>query len=615
MAKPEPSYRPEVDGLRAVAVISVILFHAKVSLFSGGFVGVDVFFVISGFLITGLLMNDANNGGVSISRFYERRIRRILPALTVVAFCTLVAGCVLFLPAQLIALGKSILATSVFSSNIWFWNQTDYFDPSSEMMPLLHTWSLAVEEHFYIVFPLLIALLCRRPRLLVLVIVALATASLVLCAMQTSRSPAAAFYLLPTRAWELLVGALVALLPLKTPPTLGEASSAIGLVLIVGSIFLMNEAMSFPGVYAVAPVAGAALVIVGGKDTRVGRLLASRPTVWVGLLSYSLYLWHWPILVFAKQLAVTTELSAIWVVGALCLTLGLSWSSWKYVEQPVRRVRLRRRPVFALGSAALTAGVFLGFVPIFAAGFPGRFTAQALAFANSKMSASGRSCLDNSKSTMTACRIGDGLPSFLLWGDSHAGALMSGMEYVGQLEHRSGIVSVLYGCPPLINPPAERSRTHRQNCIARNLDTIRKVNETPFLSTVILSAYWASYSFKRSDLEALVKLLPNKTIVLLEDVPIPGFDVPWSAALRGKDIPEISPAQPLPALDLGGAYPNVHTIQLEDAFCSGKTCPIEVGGHLLYSDSNHLSDYAARELIGPYLKNALRPLWPDQLTR
>jgi peptidoglycan/LPS O-acetylase OafA/YrhL len=270
LAKPGPSYRPEVDGLRAVAVISVILFHAKVSLFSGGFVGVDVFFVISGFLITGLLMNDANNGEVSISRFYERRIRRILPALTVVAFCTLVAGCVLFLPAQLIALGKSILATSVFSSNIWFWNQTDYFDPSSEMMPLLHTWSLAVEEHFYIVFPLLIALLCRRPRLLVLVIVALATASLVLCAMQTSRSPAAAFYLLPTRAWELLVGALVALLPLKTPPTLGEASSAIGLVLIVGSIFLMNEAMSFPGVYAVAPVAGAALVIVGGKRYKSG---------------------------------------------------------------------------------------------------------------------------------------------------------------------------------------------------------------------------------------------------------------------------------------------------------------------------------------------------------
>ncbi|MES2987622.1 MAG: acyltransferase, partial [Pseudomonadota bacterium] len=307
-------YKPEIDGLRAVAVVPVILFHAGFSAFGGGFVGVDIFFAISGYLITSIIFSELDSGRFSLARFYERRARRILPALFLVILCCIPPALLLLRPPQLIEFARSVVSSTFFSSNILFWREGGYFGASNDIKPLLHTWSLAVEEQYYIFFPIAVALAYRTKSYLAAWLVALAAIAsfaINLIALQLSSvSLEATFFLLPTRAWEILFGAVCALLirqhgetPLRLLDhrALREIMPAAGLLMIGVSIFAMDESVPFPSHFALLPVCGACLIMLFcTKGTTVYRLLASKVFVWVGLISYSLYLWHQPIFAFVR---------------------------------------------------------------------------------------------------------------------------------------------------------------------------------------------------------------------------------------------------------------------------------------------------------------------------
>jgi len=378
-------YRPEVDGLRALAVLPVILFHAGLPGFAGGFVGVDVFFVISGFLITSIIAAELDTGGFSVVRFYERRARRILPALFLVLAVCLPFAWAWMLPRDLGAFADSLAATTGFASNLLFWRSADYFDSAAELKPLLHTWSLAVEEQYYLLFPPLLLLLWRLPRRLRLAaLAALGLASFGLAQWASGAAPTANFYLLPTRGWELLIGSLLALAgpaltaPLQGSRPLAEAGGVLGLALLAFAVLAFDRHTPFPGAWALVPTAGAALLIVCATPATVaGRLLGWRPLVFVGLLSYSAYLWHQPMLALARHRSLEPPGHALLAAVALA-SLGLAWASWRWVERPFRRPgALDRRQVFgfaAVGSAAFLAAGLAGHL---AQGFPGRLPAAA----------------------------------------------------------------------------------------------------------------------------------------------------------------------------------------------------------------------------------------------
>jgi peptidoglycan/LPS O-acetylase OafA/YrhL len=366
-------YRPEIDGLRAIAVAAVILFHAGFALFSGGFVGVDVFFVISGFLITSIIVEDLKTEQFSVIRFYERRARRILPALfTVMAACMPFAYGLLS-PDDLKDFAQSLAAICLFASNVLFWGESGYFDTQAELKPLLHTWSLAVEEQFYVVFPLLLLAAWRLGwRFLLVLIGGIAALSFIASVDEVRHFPSAAFYLLPSRAWQLLVGALASFVadrwqPAATrrplPGVAGEAVGWGGMAMILLALFLFDERTPFPGLNAVLPTLGTAMVLLGSSDrTSVGRMLAWRPLVGLGLISYSAYLWHQPLFAFTKQ-ALLAELPTDLAVVLCAVTIVLACLSWRYIEQPFRdRSFISRGAVFAMSAAGMAVFVGLGFI-------------------------------------------------------------------------------------------------------------------------------------------------------------------------------------------------------------------------------------------------------------
>ena len=372
-------YRKEIDGLRALAVIPVILFHAGFAGFSGGYVGVDVFFVISGYLITSIILKEKEAGIFTIANFYERRARRILPALFFVILATLPPAWLWLLPHELKAFGESILSVTVFSSNILFWQDSGYFAEDAELIPLLHTWSLAVEEQFYVFFPLLIILLWKLGRRWLLAVISfIAVISFGLTELGWRNFPEANFYLIPTRAWELMVGALVAfyLYGNKKPTgAICQAASLIGFGLIIYAIVFLDKSIPFPSLYAFIPAFGAALIILfTTPNTIVYKLLSLKGMVAIGLISYSAYLWHWPMFVFTK--IYTGDELSLGLAGLLSVSaLLMAYISWRFIEKPFRnKQRFTRKQIFSMSLIASLVFVSIAMVFILSDGASFRFS-------------------------------------------------------------------------------------------------------------------------------------------------------------------------------------------------------------------------------------------------
>jgi peptidoglycan/LPS O-acetylase OafA/YrhL len=370
-------YRREIDGLRAVAVVPVILFHAGITGFAGGYVGVDVFFVISGFLITTLLIGDLGARRFSIGDFYARRARRILPALVTVIVACLPFAWLWLPPNRFESFSQSIATVGLFVSNFHFAAQEGYFAAAAEEQPLLHTWSLAVEEQYYLLFPVLLALGWRFARRWVVHgVAAVALASFAAAALAT-RTPASGTFFLPhLRAWELLIGSLTAFFLYDRKRVDGSAATALGasgLVLIGVATVWFDASTPFPSSWTLLPTVGAALVIIGASGTNLpGRILSARPLVGVGLVSYSAYLWHFPLFAFARILS-RDEPPVLAFLGLTGLTFELAWFTWRYIENPCRDRRLLPRPrALALGGAVSVVLVVLGVAGQWGDGFPQR---------------------------------------------------------------------------------------------------------------------------------------------------------------------------------------------------------------------------------------------------
>ena len=632
---PTPGYRPDVDGLRAVAVLAVVLFHAGFAGFGGGFVGVDVFFVISGFLITRLIVDDPN---FSLLAFYQRRARRILPALAVVVFATSVAAYIFFLPEEFLAFSKSVVATTLFSSNILFWYETGYFDAPGDLKPLLHTWSLAVEEQFYFVYPLLL-MFCRRvlrSRWIVLLLPLCLISLWASAHAVSSRNAEAAFYLAPFRAWEFLLGTLVAV---DAVPRLGhrlgrELLAAFGLALILWSVVTYSEALPFPGLNALVPCLGAALLIwLGGEQqTIVGRALSSPPLVFIGLLSYSIYLWHWPLFVFARYILMQ-ELSWPAQVSLVLATFPLSYLSWRYVELPVRRGSYWKGwRIVVTGAAVTAASLCLGYAAIATDGLPGRIAPEILALKSHRPERG--ECHD-----VTVARVDAGdlcvrgmageAPSFVLAGDSHAYAISGGV-FAGCRPGGTFRLSI-YG-ELLPSAPGHKTGEARAR---RSYGQIRRIpSRAPSAANLILVGYWQwqatgqSYrkgphifrdddydgsgvaynkvSFQRG-LQRLVDSFPDRRFLLVEDVPIGSEFSNAPRAIHMQSLLggsarldllhvgisrrqyESQLASYRPIFTAVAQAPNVSILPLIDQLCDSQFCGGTRNGALLFYDGDHLS--------------------------
>jgi peptidoglycan/LPS O-acetylase OafA/YrhL len=340
------AYRADIDGLRAVAVLAVMIYHAKSNWLPGGYVGVDMFFVISGFLITSIIHQEISSGKFNLKKFYVRRVKRILPMLFTVIFSTMVLSFFILSPEEYKEFSKSARDSSFFISNIYFARDLNYFSPSAEEMPLLHLWSLAVEEQYYFVWPFLLLILSKFFRSHTIAISAVICAlSFILASVMALDSELAkwSYYLLPTRFGELLLGSILAL---YKPPSTAKYSciaSYTGLLLISGSLLLLNKNSVFPGYNALWPCLGMVLIIYSGRNKQVpfiNRLLSLKPLVFIGLLSYSLYLWHWPLLAYARYYTMQSDLPYPWITLCIFLTFILSYLSWRYIENPVRKQQL-----------------------------------------------------------------------------------------------------------------------------------------------------------------------------------------------------------------------------------------------------------------------------------
>ena len=597
-------YRAEIDGLRALAVVPVILFHAGAPYILGGYVGVDVFFVISGFLITLTILADEDFSPIDrIARFYERRIRRIIPTLALVVLVAIAAGVKLLLPAALMQLGKSAAATALFVSNFWFWSQSGYFQDAVESMPLLHTWSLAVEEQFYIGFPLLMIIIGNGRRLASLLVISLlAVGTFAVSVYLTKHSPGVAFYW-PTRAWELLLGAALALTEARLRP-MRETISIAGLISIVASLFVFDRMTPFPGYAALAPVLGTAAVIYGGSETIVGRILSLRPFVWVGLISYSLYLWHWPILVYAKQALVTEHLSLLQTTGCIVATFLAAALSWRFVETPFRKLPAPRKRLF-FGTSALIGGVVVTGVALFTLkGLPNRFSRESLYLAQAQTAERPDNCIQAGR---FVCQVGTGAARFILWGDSHAGALSPA---ISNITSTPGLYAVFNSCPPLPSfVPGGLRGDDLPNCKAHNKDILERARVDKNIDVVILASSWSSYDFSEKDLRYVFDTLKEKHVIVVGDNPNAGFNVPWTLALNGKFEP-IRPNILPNVFHIIYDYPNVKLVELSDSLCSQGVCPPEQGSRALYSDGNHISAFAANTIITAFLKGRLSGTMP-----
>lgn len=654
-------YRAEIDGLRAFAVVPVILFHAGFDFFSGGFVGVDIFFVISGYLITSIILTEKLAGTFSLLNFYERRARRILPALFLVMAVCIPFAWMWLIPGDMKDFSESLIAVSVFSSNFLFWYESGYFSTQAELKPLLHTWSLAVEEQYYMLFPLLIIACWKLKRMwLIVILIEIAVLSLALAQWTSLNEPTAAFYILPTRAWELLIGALIAFyLSTKQSAHASQSLSLVGLLLIVYSIIAFDEQTPFPGVFAIVPTLGVAFIILfAAENTLVHKVLAHKIPVGIGLISYSAYLWHQPLLAFARHRTIG-EPDTLLISGLVIASIVLAYFSWRFVEKPFRNKQGFRSGQILL-FAIIGSGCFalFGIVGYATEGFQQRMNDEfALVLAGQKDINPRRSeCHirpNKLPSPQSACVLGNSEKIVgAIIGDSHADAISRALEKSVELKG-VGIKSLTYsGCPSAFEM-TRLIRGFEMKCVEQNLATYEYLKSAANIKYVIMLSRWTSFlesvpfdngeggvelqdeiqvhpvangeilldlnETRRKMIEDRYKktvsayLETGKQVILVYPIPEAGWNVPrmmgkqlmWDAKNSHKSGTNYARfiernQRTITVLDSIGTFPNLQRVRPDKIFCNTflpDKCVFQLNGKPLYYDDNHLNNFGAKFVV------------------
>jgi peptidoglycan/LPS O-acetylase OafA/YrhL len=640
-------YRPDIDGLRAVAVLSVLAFHIGAGFIRGGYVGVDVFFVISGYLISSVIFSEIAASHFSILGFYERRIRRIFPALFCMFIVFSAAAVFFLLPTEFVDFAKSLLAAATSTSNFYFWQHSCYFDqPTSN--PLLHTWSLAVEEQFYILFPIFLVIVRRFfPRRLTVAVLVLFLASLTASVVMTYYYPTAAYYMPCTRAWELLLGTLVSLgiFPSLQSSMLRNLATLTGMCLIVYSVLCYTQKTPFPGIAAFVPCFGSALIIGAGQfgPSLVGRVLSWRPVVFIGLISYSLYLWHWPVIIL-HTMGLSVNLDNIMphryavllppfrfdMYMEIVTSFVLAVLSWRFVERPFRRhpQRIGKRTLFALSAAVMVLIVAFSGTVIFASGLKGRFSPQAVRVASflviPNAGARGRvgTCFITNANSSTVLnndqclRMADGKKNYLLIGDSHAGSLWSGLQ--SSLPRDNFLLTSLPNCKPFVHAAGSSDCKEEMNYIFQNY------LQSHAIQGLLLEARWRS-----SDMQGLSETIdwarlhriPVMVIgpVAEYDAPLPrllAYAITWNKPdLASQHRLASSPAIDAKMQSMADNTWHVPYVSPYQAICNSEGCVEYVDATReipIVHDGDHLTEegsaFVARRLILHSAVEQLKPL-------
>ena len=650
-------YRSDIDGLRGIAVLLVVLFHCGIEQFSGGYIGVDIFFVISGYLITGIVLGEIDNDRFSISKFYLRRIKRLLPAYFAMLLVVSSFAFVLFTPEDLSNYALSAISSTLYFSNVYFWRTTDYFSLSAEFQPLLHTWSLSIEEQFYVLTPIFALMVTRLRRSSLVVLLSFALfSSLVTCYLVFSRSELASFYLLHTRAWELLFGAVIAVLPRVKfgHGIIVESIRGLALLAILIPAVTLQKGGISPSVYAFFPCLGTSVIIYLGFSNKslVSGLLGSAILVGLGLISYSLYLWHWPVLALWRYVLGTVELDAISILACISVSVFVSWLSWKWVENPFRRGKIGSANPKTLFIAA-TAASLVAILPLSASwlndGFPERFSAETSVFVQASALGNPRrdECFGRSIAE-SLCTFGASTkaPTVLIWGDSHADAAFPGFGVAAKKSGVAGVFAGSTGCPPLPHVQA------RRGCEEYNDEVLKYIASNPSIESVVLIARWPlrnepeslkgevnlpgllrsshyqvsadtavrgnglNKGYIEASLDDLIGDLSIKNIDVhvIYGLPEYKFDVPRRLFMEkrlGFQVPSPLIKSDVDLIfeeiegvmgDLADRHPSIRLYNLSSMICAYE-CEIERDGFSLYRDGNHLSEFGSVSLLGPVFED------------
>lgn len=619
------SYRPDIDGLRAIAVLSVLVHHLNAAWLPGGFVGVDIFFVISGFLITSQVYAEICDGRFTIKRFYLRRINRIVPALVVVTVGTCVAGWWWLSPADGIRLTQSALGAMLGLSNVFFWREYgNYFAGHAAEAPLLHTWSLGVEEQFYLLWPWLLLLLFRWGRrrmlgvLLLLVLATLAASEFLL-----GLAASASYYLLPARLFELMLGGLLARW-LEIHPLISrryaQACAVLGVVLVGGSLFLLHKGSPFPGLNALWPCLGAALLISAGNTSPwLTRCLRLKPLVFVGLISYSLYLWHWPLIAYLHYGHV--HISGMMGGAVVAVSLLMAWLSWRFVEVPMRRSgELLSFAKVGLWRFVLPVGMVAGMAAMtfVMQGFPQRFDPRVVIFERvlaAKPEVLRRGChvptalFDTPP--QTHCKLGVDTSDIdgLLVGDSFANHFTGLVDEMAKAQGLALIDYTMDGCPPILGFETAQPRSYVQRCLQRNQAVFKLLAERSY-RRVVMAGSWprvpAAEELLASSIQAVLKtgakltfIWANSAIDRAESCQIRQW---MRGSSRADGVSCSAPRQAPPAYmaRIQARFPQVTFIDPNQVICDVDRCRPMLEDLPLYRDGAHLNDVGSR-LIGKAL--------------
>ena len=663
----KPEYRPDIDGLRAIAIAGVLLFHVEETWLTGGFLGVDVFFVISGFLITSIISREVREQRFSFEAFYERRIRRIIPALfTVLAVVSLVAFVTMW-SGDLNDFGKSLKYTVISLSNVHFLDFTqDYFNDDAYRIPLLHTWSLAIEEQYYIFFPPLLIALYKWRRTKdnpVMASGVIAALSLVACIVVGYRNPASSFFLIPFRAWELFAGSLLALGRFSKPgERAAQALGVTGLVLILGSFIFVSEHNFLPGVSAVPAILGAMMLIHSGSVADrpwSGRMLALKPFVGLGLVSYSVYLWHWPIIVFARVFLAETLARDLAILVA---SLLLGWLSWRYVERPFRKAGVfPKKMVWICWAVATGAFVLCGNYMRSYKDSPDHQWAGALRLKRSPVVIALMQYkeidprfdpnLRTPSNPAKARAYGDPHvePTIAVWGDSHAAALLPELDRQAKSYNKAFKYFGLSAVPPVPGVIVEGSVGGNVTDKERwdySESVMKELLRNESLSTVVLHARWSQHNRGKNEhkqtkpltffgqhfssqseldayygehIRATVRALLNagKRVVVIGPIPEVGVNVPDTLLrqqFRGEPLAQTMDAsgfyerQRFVLDTLSTLEPNARlmVIMPHERLLEGNRVRIMADGKPLYRDDDHISAPG-----GAYIGDLIAPIFKD----